>query len=51
VSVSIDGLRDTHDAMRGLRGSFDSAPSAMRHLHEAGVRVLSNTHINIKCST
>ena len=46
VSVSIDGLRDTHDAMRGLRGSFDSAPSAMRHLHEAGVRVLSNTHIN-----
>jgi len=46
VSVSIDGLRDTHDAMRGLRGSFDSALSAMRHLHEAGVRVLSNTHIN-----
>jgi hypothetical protein len=25
VSVSIDGLRDTHDALRGVRGSFDAA--------------------------
>lgn len=46
ASVSIDGLRDTHDAMRALRGSFEAALSAMRNLREAGVRVLSNTHIN-----
>jgi radical SAM protein with 4Fe4S-binding SPASM domain len=46
VSVSIDGLRETHDAMRGLRGSFDAAIAAMRNLNDAGLRVLSNTHIN-----
>jgi radical SAM protein with 4Fe4S-binding SPASM domain len=46
VSVSIDGLRDTHDAMRGLDGSFDAAMGAMRNLRDVGLRVLSNTHIH-----
>jgi radical SAM protein with 4Fe4S-binding SPASM domain len=46
VSVSIDGLRETHDAMRALAGSFDAALSAMRNLRAAGIRVLSNTHIH-----
>lgn len=46
VSVSIDGLRETHDAMRGLRGSFDAAIAAMRNVRDAGMRVLSNTHFN-----
>jgi radical SAM protein with 4Fe4S-binding SPASM domain len=46
VSVSIDGLRETHDAMRALRGSFDAAMEAMRNLRAEGIRVLSNTHIN-----
>jgi radical SAM protein with 4Fe4S-binding SPASM domain len=46
VSISIDGLRDTHDAMRGLRGSFDAAIAALRAARDAGLRVLSNTHIH-----
>ena len=44
--MSIDGLRETHDAMRALRGSFDAAMDAMRNLRAEGIRVLSNTHIN-----
>ena len=46
VSVSIDGLRETHDAMRALPGAFDAAMQAMENLRAAGIRVLSNTHIN-----
>jgi radical SAM protein with 4Fe4S-binding SPASM domain len=44
-SVSIDGVRETHDALRG-RGSYDCAIAAIRHLREAGVRVTANTQIN-----
>jgi len=46
VSVSIDGLRETHDALRGVRGSFDSAIGAMRSLRDAGIAVATNTQIN-----
>jgi radical SAM protein with 4Fe4S-binding SPASM domain len=46
ASVSIDGLRATHDALRGHRGSYDAAIEGMRHLHEAGVKVSANTQIN-----
>jgi radical SAM protein with 4Fe4S-binding SPASM domain len=45
VSVSIDGLRETHDALRGVRGSFDAAFAAMGYLREAGVHVAANTQI------
>jgi radical SAM protein with 4Fe4S-binding SPASM domain len=43
VSVSVDGLSATHDALRGVRGSFDSAMEALHNLTDAGVRVTSNS--------
>lgn len=46
VSVSLDGLRETHDRLRGVKGSFDSALIAMRNFRAAGVRVTTNTQIN-----
>jgi radical SAM protein with 4Fe4S-binding SPASM domain len=32
ISVSIDGLRDTHDAQRGLRGGYDLAMRGIQNL-------------------
>lgn len=46
VSVSVDGLRATHDLMRASRGSFDAAMSALGHLREAGVAITANTNVN-----
>jgi radical SAM protein with 4Fe4S-binding SPASM domain len=46
VSVSIDGLRDTHDTLRGVVGSFDSAIDAMHNLREVGIPVAANTQVN-----
>jgi MoaA/NifB/PqqE/SkfB family radical SAM enzyme len=45
VSVSIDGLRDTHDALRGVVGSYDNALTALRNLAEVGIPVSVNTQI------
>jgi radical SAM protein with 4Fe4S-binding SPASM domain len=46
ASVSIDGLRETHDRMRAAPGSFDSATSALGHLREAGIAIAANTNVN-----
>jgi radical SAM protein with 4Fe4S-binding SPASM domain len=46
VSVSVDGLGETHDELRGVRGSFDAALAALRNLRAAGVSVAANTQIN-----
>lgn len=46
VSVSVDGLEATHDALRGLRGSHRGALRALTLLREQGVPVGSNTQIN-----
>jgi radical SAM protein with 4Fe4S-binding SPASM domain len=46
VSVSIDGLSETHDWLRGIAGSHDSAREALRHLERAGVMVGANTQVN-----
>ena len=43
TSVSIDGLRDTHDTLRGVHGSWDAAFAAIASLREAGVAVSVNT--------
>jgi radical SAM protein with 4Fe4S-binding SPASM domain len=48
AGVSLDGLAETHDEVRGVRGSFESARSAMRNLAEAGVPVSVNTQIHKK---
>ena len=46
ASVSIDGVEETHDRLRGVKGSFRSALAAARNLREAGVKVSVNTQIN-----
>lgn len=46
ASVSLDGLRETHDRQRGVAGSWDAALDAMKNLHDAGVLVSANTQIN-----
>lgn len=46
VSVSVDGLRETHDRLRAVKGSFDAALTAMQNLRAAGVRVAANTQFS-----
>jgi radical SAM protein with 4Fe4S-binding SPASM domain len=46
VGVSIDGLRDAHDHLRGVAGSWDQAFTAIANLRAAGVKVAVNTQIN-----
>jgi len=46
VSISIDGNEATHDRLRGVKGSYESAFRAMDLLREAGVKVSTNTQIN-----
>lgn len=48
VSLSIDGLAPTHEALRGLRGGHASALAALRNLLDAGVAVGCNTQLNRK---
>ncbi|HEV2741193.1 MAG TPA: radical SAM protein [Candidatus Elarobacter sp.] len=43
--VSIDGLRDLHDELRGVRGSFDAAVAALHRLREYGISTSVNTQI------
>jgi radical SAM protein with 4Fe4S-binding SPASM domain len=46
VSVSIDGLRPTHDRMRASTGSFDRATAALGYLRAAGIGIAANTNLN-----
>lgn len=46
VGVSLDGLRASHDQLRGLEGSWDAALGSLRNLREAGVQVGANTQLN-----
>jgi len=46
VSVSVDGLRASHDMLRGIDGSFDSAMAALENLRAAGVTTSANTQLN-----
>ena len=46
VSISIDGVNaDSHDGIRGIPGSFDSALAGARELREAGVEFQFNATI------
>lgn len=38
AGVSLDGLEETHDAVRGMRGAFAASVAALRYLGEAGVK-------------
>lgn len=46
VSLSLDGLREVHDELRGKPGSFDAVFRTMEYLTDAGVRFGANTQIN-----
>lgn len=45
IGVSIDGLEPLHDRMRGVRGSFGMAVSALHRGKAAGLEVTVNTSI------
>jgi MoaA/NifB/PqqE/SkfB family radical SAM enzyme len=38
VGVSVDGLPDTHDRFRGMKGAFDKAIAGIRNSLDAGVK-------------
>lgn len=46
ASVSVDGREETHDRLRGVKGSHKSAFEAFKNLRDAGVKVSANTQIN-----
>ncbi|HEX2875615.1 MAG TPA: radical SAM protein [Polyangiaceae bacterium] len=46
MSISIDGNEATHDRLRGVKGSYQSAFQAMDLMRAAGVKVSTNTQIN-----
>lgn len=46
VSLSIDGVPDTHDRLRGLKGAHRSARAALAALRAVGVPVALNTQVN-----
>jgi radical SAM protein with 4Fe4S-binding SPASM domain len=46
VSVSIDGLRETHDTLRNLKGSWEAAIAALGHVRAAGMQPHANTQWN-----
>ena len=39
VGVSLDGLKGTHDAFRGVSGAFERAIEGIRNAREAGIKV------------
>jgi len=45
LGVSIDGLRETHDKLRGVRGSFDAAFKALHLIKKYGITSSVNTQI------
>ena len=45
VGVSIDGLAELHDRLRGVKGSFDAAFAALRLLRSYGISTSVNTQI------
>jgi nif11-class peptide radical SAM maturase 3 len=46
VSVSVDGLENSHDRLRGKPGSWQWAFKTMSHLKQAGIPFGCNTQIN-----
>ncbi len=39
VGISLDGLEETHDKFRGVKGSYKKAMAAIKHCQEAGIKV------------
>jgi len=45
IGVSIDGLADLHDRLRGVKGSFDAAFSVIRQARAQKLSISTNTQI------
>jgi Y-X(10)_GDL-associated radical SAM protein len=45
AGVSIDGLADMHDRIRGVKGSFDRCIQALQHLRNHGIPHSVNTQV------
>lgn len=45
LGISIDGLRDVHDRLRGVKGSFDAAVKALHAIKDCGITSSANTQI------
>ncbi len=48
VGISLDGLEETHDKFRGVKGSFQKAMTAIGNCQEAGIKVGLRFTINKK---
>jgi radical SAM protein with 4Fe4S-binding SPASM domain len=46
VSVSIDGLEEVHDKLRGRKGSWKQCFKTLEHMREVGITAGTNTQIN-----
>jgi radical SAM protein with 4Fe4S-binding SPASM domain len=46
IGVSVDGNREIHDRLRGVKGSFDQALKVLRSVAAAGISPGVNTQIN-----
>ena len=46
VSVSVDGLEQTHDTLRAVKGSWQAAIAAIGHVAAAGMSPYANTQFN-----
>lgn len=45
LGISIDGLREVHDRLRGVKGSFDAAFNALQTVKKFGIASSVNTQI------
>lgn len=45
LGISIDGLREVHDQVRGVKGSFDAAFKALHAIQQSGITSSVNTQI------
>ena len=46
ISISLDGLEKTHDALRGAKGAWRSAMEASERISASPIRLATNTQIN-----
>ncbi|MEC8022290.1 MAG: radical SAM protein [Myxococcota bacterium] len=46
ISISLDGLEETHDAQRGVKGSWRSAVEAAKRVAKSPIRLATNTQVN-----
>jgi radical SAM protein with 4Fe4S-binding SPASM domain len=48
IGISVDGLRDVHDSLRGVAGSHDQAIGAIEAVRDIGIEPGVNTQINAR---